>query len=114
MRTAKTIFPIVVFLAGIILYLPVNFTTAPIAKPQTHVVEIKQMKFNPAELTVNKGDTVVFVNKDVLRHDATETTGKSWKSPALASGQSWKVVATKSASYYCSFHPVMKGKIIVK
>lgn len=113
MRSAKTIIPIVVFLAGITLYLQVNFTGSPTPSPKKNVVEIRQMKFEPAELTVKKGDTVVFVNKDVLVHDVTETTGKSWKSPAMTTGQSWRMVATKSASYYCSFHPVMKGKIIV-
>lgn len=70
------------------------------------------MQFQPAELTINKGDTVIFVNKDIVDHDATEVN-KAWSSPPLAMGESWKWVATKSADYYCSIHLVMKGKINV-
>ncbi|HEY4650884.1 MAG TPA: plastocyanin/azurin family copper-binding protein [Pontibacter sp.] len=93
-----------------------SFLSAPLVKtlPRVHTVRISQMKFTPATLTVAKGDTVVFINKDIVTHDATESSGKSWKSPALAPGDSWRLVAGKSAAYYCSFHPVMKGKIIVK
>ncbi|GAB2546463.1 plastocyanin/azurin family copper-binding protein [Rufibacter soli] len=82
--------------------------------PATHTVEIKQMKFVPAELTVRKGDKVVFLNKDIVMHNVTETSGKTWQSPKLAPGGSWTWLATKTTGYYCSFHPVMKGKIIVK
>jgi plastocyanin len=82
--------------------------------PKTYTVEIKQMKFQPAELTVHKGDKVVFVNKDMVTHNVTEASGKSWKSPDLPSGKSWSMVATKNAGYYCSLHPVMKGTIVVK
>jgi len=38
------------------LGLPRNLAVSP----KVHVVEIRQMKFNPAVLEVNKGDTVVF------------------------------------------------------
>ncbi|MBF9251671.1 cupredoxin domain-containing protein [Pontibacter sp. 172403-2] len=80
----------------------------------SHRVEIVQMRFQPAELSVKKGDTVVFVNKDVVTHNVTEESGKSWKSPALASGESWIVVVSRTSDYYCSFHPMMKGKILIE
>lgn len=83
-------------------------------QPKVHTVVIRQMKFSPAVLEVNKGDSIVFINKDLVSHDVTEASGKSWKSPALAPGDSWKKVVTKNSSYYCSFHPVMKGKVLVK
>lgn len=82
-------------------------------KPKSHIVEIKDMKFQPAELTVNKGDTVIWINKDIVPHDVTEIN-KAWASPPLKTGNSWKKVITKSDSYYCSIHVVMKGKLIVK
>jgi plastocyanin len=83
-------------------------------QPKVHTVEIRQMKFSPAVLEVSKGDSIIFINKDLVSHDVTEISGKSWKSPALAPGDSWEKAVTKTASYYCSFHPVMKGKILVK
>lgn len=84
----------------------------PAAK--SHRVEIVQMKFSPSSLSVQPGDTVVFVNLDVVTHDVTEASGKSWRSPPLAAKDSWKKVVRTSANYYCSFHPVMKGTITVQ
>lgn len=80
--------------------------------PQTHIIEIKGMTFQPDELTVNKGDTVIWINKDIIMHDVTEEN-KTWASPSLASESSWKKVVTKNSDYYCSIHVVMKGKLTV-
>ena len=82
-------------------------------KPQTHIVEIKGMLFEPADLKVHKGDTVIWINKDIVAHDVTEEN-KAWASPTLASDSSWKKVITKSDSYYCSIHLVMKGDLTVE
>ncbi|WP_461489098.1 plastocyanin/azurin family copper-binding protein [Pontibacter sp. HJ8] len=79
--------------------------------PRGLTVEISQMKFSPAELLVKKGDTVTFLNKDMVTHDVTEASGKLWKSPPLAPGDSWRMVATQNTAYFCSFHPIMKGSI---
>lgn len=84
----------------------------PNSNPGIHVVEIKGMKFQPAEVRVNKGDTVIWINKDFVPHDVTEKDA-AWASPQLDNGDSWKKVITKSDSYYCSLHVVMKGELIV-
>ncbi len=76
-------------------------------------VEIKQMQFRPAELVLHKGDTVIWTNHDIVTHDGTEEKSKLWTSGPLAPGQSWSLVVTESADYYCSIHVVMKGKLIV-
>lgn len=81
--------------------------------PKTYTVEISQMKFTPSELSVQKGDTIIFVNHDLVVHDVTEVPDKAWTSSALPVGKSWSLVALISADYYCSIHQVMKGKIIV-
>lgn len=81
-------------------------------EPQTHVVEIIEMKFQPEELEVHRGDTVVWINKDIVAHDVTEVD-KAWASPALANGSSWKKEITKNESYYCSIHLIMKGELLV-
>lgn len=79
-----------------------------------HTVLIKQMKFEPAELTLHKGDTVLWINKDITDHDVTEETKKAWASPKLPVGKSWMKVVKESVDYYCSIHVVMKGKLIVE
>jgi len=81
---------------------------------KTYTVEIIQMKFQPAELMLQKGDTVVWINRDIVAHDVTEETGKLWTSGPLAPGESWSLVVTENADYYCSIHIVMKGKLTVQ
>jgi plastocyanin len=103
--------------AGLVLFLLFLNGCSPIAdkkEPQTHTVEIKQMQFRPATLKLQKNDTVVFINSDIVAHNATEASSKAWASPNMASGDSWKVVVTQSADYYCTIHPVMKGKLVVQ
>lgn len=82
--------------------------------PAKHTVEIKAMKFQPAELIVKSGDTVVWVNRDIVAHDVTEEPGKAWTSAVMRAGASWGLVVTKNADYYCSIHVVMKGKLLVQ
>ena len=78
-----------------------------------HTIEIRQMKFQPDELRLHKGDTVLWINKDITDHDVTEETNKTWTSSRLSTGKSWSKVITESADYFCSLHVVMKGKLIV-
>jgi plastocyanin len=85
----------------------------PVVKKK-HVVEIIEMKFDPAEVVVAKGDTVLFINHDMVNHDITEETTNAWTSSAIKPEDSWSMVADSSCNYYCSIHKVMKGKIIVR
>jgi plastocyanin len=82
--------------------------------PEVHTIVISAMQFNPAELTLQKGDTVVFVNKDLVVHDITQEPDKVWSSSNLSPGQSYRVAVRVSSNYYCSIHPTMKGKLIVQ
>lgn len=83
-------------------------------RAQLHVVEIRAMKFEPAEILVNEGDTVEFVNRDVMIHDVTEAKNKLWTSTPLMTGGSYKKLVSGNVEYYCSFHPTMRGKIMTR
>jgi plastocyanin len=72
------------------------------------------MKFHPVEIKVHKGDTVVWMNLDIVAHCVTEVSNKPWTSMAILSGGSWKMAVTQSSDYYCAIHPVMKGKILME
>jgi plastocyanin len=78
---------------------------------KTYTVEIIQMHFSPAEIEVAKGDTIIFINHDMVVHNVTEADHGNWSSSPIAQGNSWKLIATVSASYLCTIHPAMKGKI---
>lgn len=78
---------------------------------QTHVVEIKQMSFVPEKLTISPGDSVKWINKDLVAHDVKSTNSKEWKSSKLAEGESFTIEITSGTTYKCSIHPVMEGEI---
>lgn len=81
--------------------------------PTTAAVTIAQMKFDSETLTVNRGDTVVFTNSDVVDHDVTALPDSAWTSGPLHPGDSWKLVADSTAYYFCSIHVVMRGRVEV-
>jgi len=88
--------------------------TTTVSQGSRDTVEIAQMKFQPATLTVHKGDTVVFINKDgATPHNVAEESG-AWVSPTLSNGDTYPLIVTGSVSYYCSIHPGMKGTITVQ
>ena len=70
--------------------------------------------FEPATLRLSPGDTVVWVNRDVVPHTASGPAG-GWDSGSIESGASWSRVFTEagSTSYTCAFHPTMTGKLLV-
>jgi len=81
---------------------------------QVDTVVIKQMQFNPAELNVNIGDTVVWINRDMVDHNVTEDKSNGFYSDTIAVGKSWKHVVTDTAGYFCSLHPSMRGQLVLK
>ena len=81
---------------------------------KVYSIEIKDMKFDPGEITVHKGDTVVWINHDMVTHCVTEENTKAWTSSNIAAGNSWKMVVQSGADYFCAIHQVMKGKILVE
>ena len=85
-------------------------------KPATHTVTIDATSFKPATLTVKPGDTVLWVNKDMVPHTATSKKAGVFDSNTLAPGKSWKHTFKGKGEfqYLCQFHPTMKGSIVVK
>ncbi|OWV98085.1 plastocyanin/azurin family copper-binding protein [Rhizobium sp. R693] len=75
-------------------------------------VTIEKMMFSPAEINARPGDTIEWINKDVLAH--TATVKGDWE-VVIPPGKSGSVVlkTVTSIDYYCRFHPNMKGRISV-
>jgi plastocyanin len=82
------------------------------AKPVTHTVTIDATRYEPSRLVVRPGDTIVWVNKDLIPHTAT-ATGGAWDSKAVPAGASWRLTieAKGATDYSCLFHPTMIGRI---
>ena len=85
------------------------------AASATHTITIADMKFSPEALTVKRGDTIVWVNKDFFPHNA-RAADRTFQSPDLETNKTWRYVAAKSGrfSYVCTLHPTMKGTLVVK
>jgi plastocyanin len=83
-------------------------------KPKKYRVEIRKMKFIPANITVKKGDTIVWINKDFYPHDVTDEKSKAWSSKQFGQNETWSKVITKDENYFCNLHKTMKGTIRIK
>ena len=86
---------------------------APAAAGPT--VKIDNFVFGPAALTVTAGTTVTWVNQDDIPHTVV-ASDKSFKSKVLDSDERFSFTFTRPGEYdyYCSLHPHMTGKVIVK
>ncbi len=87
-------------------------TTPP---PAANTVNIANMAFSPASLTVNAGTTVTWTNSDAMAHTVT-ADDNSFDSGNMAMGAKYsKVFSTPGTyTYHCTIHPGMKGTIVVK
>ena len=104
------------FTAAVALFVcTAGFAARGSSEPKTHTVTIEEMRFQPERLTVARGDTIVWVNKDVVPHTATSEAGR-FDSQTIETAKSWKFTArTKGRfAYICSFHPTMKAMLNVK
>jgi plastocyanin len=79
-------------------------------------VVIDNFSFSPKTSTVQAGATVTWTNHDNVPHVITSADDQFKKSPVLKTGQRFSnAFATAGTySYFCSIHPRMTGKIIVK
>ena len=79
-----------------------------------HEVVIDGTHYSPGTLTVKRGDTVTWVNKDPFPH--TVTAAGTFDSGQIRANGKWKYVARKPGeySYICTLHPNMKGTLRVQ
>src|SRR5262245_50103108 len=84
-------------------------------KSTTHTVVTDGTHFQPDDLTVNVGDSIVWVNKDPFPHTATSQAG-GFDSGEIESDKSWRFKASKAGEfpYICTLHRTMKGMLRVK
>jgi plastocyanin len=80
--------------------------------PSEKVVIIKDFVFLPAEIIISKGETVTWINQDSAPHTAT---GSGFDSGYMGMGATFKFTFNEAGTfdYICTYHPYMKGKVIV-
>jgi plastocyanin len=100
--------------AATVMVCVIGLTAGERPKPKTHTVTIENMRFEPASLTVARGDTVVWLNKDLVPHSATSKAG-GFDSQVIQPEKSWRFTVTKRGdfAYVCTFHPTMTAMLRV-
>jgi len=100
---------------GAMLALIISFacSSETMIKPKQHQIVISGFEFVPNQLKVSQGDTVTWVNKDIVPHNIAIDTKQKSLSPEIASGEKFVYKVSKSLSYICGLHPSMRGKLIL-
>ena len=95
------------------LAIPFTAGTAKAASHAVHVVQIRNMAFQPSTLQMQAGDRVTFVNMDAAPHTATADNG-SFDTGRLGRGDeaTLQIVSAGTYSFFCAVHPTMRGQII--
>jgi plastocyanin len=89
-----------------------DFVMAPANGDTT--VDIKDVKFNPANVTIKVGQKVQFKNSDGFGHTSTGD-GKEWDSKTIGPNANCTVTFNKAGTYpfHCEIHKQMKGTVVV-
>jgi plastocyanin len=103
--------PLIAFSAE---WLPAR-TVPPQAAATTAEVKIDNFSFSPQEITVTTGTTIVWTNRDDIPHTVV-SDDKVFKSKVLDTDQQFSFTFAKPGTYpyFCSVHPKMTGKVVVK
>jgi len=90
------------------LALPTSATAASV----THEVRIKSFTFVPQRISVSVGDKIKWINDDLAPHTATADEF-GWDTGELVTGQGAEITVTADmeTTYFCVFHPHMKGQL---
>lgn len=88
---------------------------APAGSGVRHRIDIQRFTFVPAHLAVAAGDTVVWVNRDLVSHALVAQEG-GWRSSSLETDGTWELRVTEktSGTYFCPYHPTMRGRVDVR
>lgn len=99
------------------LYLPAPSWAAIVvaslpAQAATIEITIEKLTFNPPAVDAKIGDTIDWVNKDIMVHTATADGRFDVMIPAHKSA-SFTVTKSGAFDYYCRFHPNMRARLNV-
>jgi plastocyanin len=79
----------------------------PAARAETIEITIQNLVFSPAEARAKVGDSITWINKDVLAHTATARNGDFDVPIAAHQTATLAIKKAGDVEYYCRFHPNM-------
>src|SRR5829696_8675888 len=82
--------------------------------PKMWKVAIEDFQFNPADVAIQPGDTIMWVNEGNTPHTVTSDDGQ-FDSEVLNPGESFMFTFPEAGtfSYHCEIHPFMTGSVSV-
>jgi plastocyanin len=82
----------------------------------TVTVTMKDIQFQPSDVTVKVGGKIKWVNEDSVDHDAVAKEGDVPKSELFGKGGSYEATFDTAGTidYVCTVHPGMEGTITVQ
>ena len=100
-------------LAGVLVWTSILFVRHSPAEEVS--VRIDNFTFDPPVVVVKPGATVTWVNGDDIPHTVVEDKA-AFKSKVLDTNEKFTMTFANAGEvdYFCSLHPHMRGKIIVK
>lgn len=83
------------------------------AAPRVHTVVMSNMRFGPMPADLRAGDSIVWINRDLVPH--TATSGPGGFDVRLNGGASKKMTVPRAGSFQvvCRFHPGMRASLAV-
>ncbi|MDA5192927.1 cupredoxin domain-containing protein [Govanella unica] len=83
------------------------------AKAETIEIVMDNIAYAPTERSAAVGDTIKWVNKDIVAHTATARNG-DWN-VVIAPGKTatLRLKNPGAVDYYCRFHPNMTGRLSI-
>lgn len=90
-----------------------TLATSVSAHAATIEITMENMVIAPAEISAKVGDTIEWINKDILAHTATARNG-DWD-VTMPPKKTIPLVLKKAGTieYYCRYHPNMKATLTV-
>src|SRR5437868_1349894 len=95
--------------------LSMSATSVAVAAAPSASVKIANFTFQAPVVTVKPGTVVTWTNDDDIPHTVTANNG-AFRSKVLDTGDRFTFTFAKAGAYdyFCSIHPHMTGKIIVR
>lgn len=85
---------------------------APASLAEEHVVEIRDFAFIPEKISARPGDTITWINRDIVPHTAT-ARDYGWDTGEIKpNGRTTLEISPRfSREYFCKYHPAMRGAL---
>ena len=83
------------------------------ARAETIRITMTDMVFAPSEISARVGDTIEWINKDVLAHTATARNGDFDVMTPPKKTVTSVLKKAGTIEYYCRFHPNMKAVLTI-